>query len=131
MPYQAPAPVSTRYGAPMGRDSKYGERESCADCGATFPRAMFGLCTCCGGPNLRPVAPAPGEAPPRVKMHLRRIRLDSGGYDSGGAYWGHGAPLWHAMAAEGGLESFFRAGTREKAKAEVRAALAPGAVFYR
>ena len=30
------------------------------------------------------------------KLHLQRVRLDSGGYDPGGAYWGHGAPLFVA-----------------------------------
>jgi hypothetical protein len=31
-------------------------------------------------------------------MRLERIRLDSGGYDSGGAYWGHGEPLYRAYS---------------------------------
>lgn len=30
------------------------------------------------------------------KLHLAAIRLDSGGYDPGGAYWGHGGWLWEA-----------------------------------
>lgn len=29
-------------------------------------------------------------------VRLFRVRLDSGGYDDGGAYWGHGAPLYCA-----------------------------------
>lgn len=35
------------------------------------------------------------------KFHLRRIRLDSGGYDQGGAYWGHGGYLFEAFTADG------------------------------
>jgi hypothetical protein len=50
---------------------------------------------------------------------LRRIRLNSGGYDSGGAYWGYGAPLFWA-ADKAGNEMFFRAGSRESAKEELR-----------
>ena len=33
------------------------------------------------------------EADTVVKILLERVRLDSGGYDLGGAYWGHGAPV--------------------------------------
>lgn len=50
-------PVSSRYGAPMGRHT--GPDFLCAEAG---------------------------------RVTLRRIRLDRGGYDPGGAYWGHGAP---------------------------------------
>ena len=30
------------------------------------------------------------------RLHLRRVPLNSGGYDPGGAYWGHGLPLYCA-----------------------------------
>ena len=33
---------------------------------------------------------------PAAKVRLFAIRLDSGGYDKGGAYWGHGAPMYCA-----------------------------------
>lgn len=33
---------------------------------------------------------------PATKVRLFTIRLDSGGYDKGGAYWGHGAPMYCA-----------------------------------
>jgi hypothetical protein len=36
--------------------------------------------------------------PPR--FHLRRVRLDSGGYDPGGAYWGTGGTLFEASTAD-------------------------------
>jgi len=39
-----------------------------------------------------------------------RIPLDSGGYDSGGAYWGTGRPLFRVTFEAG--ERFFRASDR-------------------
>lgn len=65
-----------------------------------------------------------------ARFYLRRVRLDSGGYDSGGAYWGHGAPLWHAEAEDGSGESFYRAASRSAAKAAVAEDF-PGARFFR
>ena len=64
-----------------------------------------------------------------VKVSLRRIRLDSGGYDSGGAYWGIGAPLYWAASEDGAVDMWFRARDRDSAKAIVREKH-PGAVFY-
>lgn len=67
-----------------------------------------------------------------VFFHLRRVRLNSGGYDSSGAYWGHGAPLyqWERWGADIGLESgTLRATDRKAAKAAVRK-LYPFARFY-
>jgi hypothetical protein len=54
----------------------------------------------------------------RPKLSLQRVRLNSGGYDSGGAYWGLGKPLYVATDFEG-IEVFVRGDTREKAKSEV------------
>lgn len=31
---------------------------------------------------------------PAGKLRIYRVPLDSGGYDPGGAYWGHGGPLY-------------------------------------
>ena len=62
------------------------------------------------------------------KLHLQRVRLDSGGYDPGGAYWGHGAPLFVAWCD--GREMFFRAGDRAEAK-EIVKAVFKNAKFYR
>ena len=53
------------------------------------------------------------------RLHLRRVPIDSGGYDPGGAYWGLGAPLYCAFGhLEGGdpVESYARAKSREEAK---------------
>lgn len=38
------------------------------------------------------------RGPGRPWATVRRIGLDEGGYDNGGAYWGHGAPLWGIAA---------------------------------
>jgi hypothetical protein len=50
------------------------------------------------------------------KIVLRRIYLDNGGYDRGGAYWGHGEPLYETMDEEGN-GFILRANSRDKAKA--------------
>ncbi len=73
---------------------------------------------------------APRDLPRR--FYLRRIRLDSGGYDNGGAYWGHGAPLWYAETESVDGEAFFfiRATDRAAAKTEVLRRY-PGARFFR
>jgi hypothetical protein len=63
------------------------------------------------------------------KTHLRRILIDNGGYDSGGAYWGIGAPLFYAED-EGGTYCYFRAADRIAAKAMV-IAVAPTVRFFR
>jgi hypothetical protein len=79
MTHNPTPPVSCRYGAPMGRFT----------------------------------GPEPASNGPRLsrsgsdKWHLRKIRLDSGGYDPGGAYWGIGLPLYWAMNQDG-AEVFFR-----------------------
>lgn len=59
------------------------------------------------------------------KVRLARVRLNQGGYDDGGAYWGPGEPLWRAEDGEGN-ERFLRAGDRGAAKAQI-----PGCTFYR
>lgn len=58
------------------------------------------------------------------KVRLRRVRLDSGGYDKGGAYWGHGEPLWYAESDRSaivgheteGADCYFRSASRDAAK---------------
>jgi hypothetical protein len=47
-------------------------------------------------------------------IRLFRVRLDNGGYDDGGAYWGIGEPLWCAIDSDGNRQ-FIRASRREKA----------------
>lgn len=71
-------------------------------------------------------------APEYVKLALRRVHLDSGGYDSGGAYWGHGEPLYRAddEAGLGEVTLYLRARDRAHAKELVRVKL-PNARFWR
>lgn len=65
------------------------------------------------------------------KFHLRQERLDSGGYDSGGAYWGIGyTPLFYASSVDGEIEFFHRAKDRNEAKKIVTEKF-PGARFFR
>lgn len=75
-----------------------------------------------------PAAAARVVAPP-VKVTLQRVRLDSGGYDPQGAYFGIGAPLYWAATDDGELDATFRADDRADAKAHVRELL-PNARFY-
>lgn len=69
-----------------------------------------------------------------VRFHLRKLPLDSGGYDRGGAYWGIGQPLWYACSEEPldgeHAELYLRASTRERAKDQVRERFC-AARFYR
>ena len=67
-------------------------------------------------------------APETQKWTLQRVRLDAGGYDSGGAYWGCGEPLYWACC--GDVERFFRARDRARAGAHVRKEF-PNAWFHR
>lgn len=91
-----PSNVSSKYGAPMGRQS-YGAHD-------------------------------PSKGTPRLS--LQRVRIDRGGYDSGGAYWGLGEPLYVATDGDG-IEVFVRGATRNLAKQAVRARLAFPVEFLR
>lgn len=61
-----------------------------------------------------------------TKLHLQRVRLDSGGYDPGGAYWGSGQPLFCAWDDETGEARYLRASSRDEAKRQF-----PKARWYR
>lgn len=63
------------------------------------------------------------------RLQLFRIRLNAGGYDAGGAYWGLGKPLYCVMDGDGDHD-FFRAKDRDDAKAKILADW-PDAKFYR
>lgn len=51
------------------------------------------------------------EDDPRTgnKLTLRRVPLDGGGYDGGGAYWGLGDTLWCAWNRERSVVLYVRA----------------------
>ena len=61
-------------------------------------------------------------------LYLRHIPLDSGGYDKGGAYWGHYQRLYYVEDQDGNSH-FFRAYNRADAKATIVDKW-PGAKFY-
>jgi hypothetical protein len=65
-----------------------------------------------------------------VKLHVRRVRLDPGGYDPNGTYFGTGEPLYWVADADCDVDFVLRARDREHAK---RQALAdyPNARFFR
>jgi hypothetical protein len=64
------------------------------------------------------------------KVSLRRVRINSGGYDDSGYYWGIGQRLYHAAFEDGQSDLYFRADNREDAKLAVLANR-PDSVFYR
>lgn len=61
-------------------------------------------------------------------LYLQRMRFVDGAYDTGGAYWGGGNPMWCAFSPdttdnEFTIRVFTRAANREEAKANVLATL--------
>lgn len=59
-----------------------------------------------------------GRLPAR-SVRLFRVRLNAGGYDDGGAYWGHrpaGLALWCARTSDRRYEAFTDAVDREAAR---------------
>lgn len=64
------------------------------------------------------------------RLHLRRVRLNSGGYDPNGTYFGLGPPLYWIANEEGTIDETTRADNRAKAKAAVQKRY-PKARFYR
>lgn len=57
------------------------------------------------------------ESGARLKLHLQRLQLDSGGYDKGGAYWGHPNDIFVAWSEDPRVFMTIRATSRAKAKA--------------
>jgi hypothetical protein len=49
-----------------------------------------------------------GDPDTSARFYLQRVHLDSGGYDSGGAYWGLGSPLYRFESADGEASGYFR-----------------------
>ncbi len=62
------------------------------------------------------------------RYYLQRVRLDSGGYDSGGAYWGIGQPLYRWSHEDASECAFLRANDRDDAKERIRE-IVPNARF--
>lgn len=64
------------------------------------------------------------------KYNLIRVRINSGGYGSGGAYWGLGNPLYY-YEDENGNSGYMRARNRDHAKEQIRTNVNVNARFYR
>jgi len=60
------------------------------------------------------------------RLTVSAVTIDSGGYDSGGAYWGIGEPLWQVESECGEVSYFTRAPSRSQAE-EVARERHPGA----
>lgn len=69
-------------------------------------------------------------APTTLKFTLQRVRINAGGYDSGGAYWGIGQPLYWYESEDGEVSAFLRAVNRYAAKIKILESY-PSARFYR
>ena len=74
-----------------------------------------------------------------MRVSLRKVRLDNGGYDPEGQYWGLGPSLYRVQRVDGerlsdwfdgGYIMYFRASSRPEAKAKVIKRW-PEATFYR
>ena len=53
------------------------------------------------------------------RFYLQHARLDNGGYDRGGAYWGHGDPVYIAQNYEDTVQRSYRAKSRAQAAEEL------------
>jgi len=71
------------------------------------------------------------QGEPEGKLTLRHIRLDNGGYDNLGTYWGVGERLYWCADDGGNVDFNFRARDRESAKEYVRETYYPNARFFR
>lgn len=64
------------------------------------------------------------------RLYLRRVYLDSGGYDDLGTYWGLGEPLYWYASNDGSIDAVIRAPSRAAAKRQVMEDY-PNAKFWR
>ena len=87
----------------------------------------------CGDPTRGAALGRPSYEGDRTfagKLYLRSVRLDSGGYDTNGTYFGHGSPLFWLASDDGSIDRVFRAADRDLAKEYARD-LYPNARFFR
>jgi len=64
------------------------------------------------------------------KVYLRKVRLDAGGYDRNGTYFGAGGGLYWCCSAENSIDFMVRAWSRADAKRKVHAVY-PKVRFFR
>ena len=86
-----------------------------------------------GAPLGRPSREGPADV--AWRFSLARVPINRGGYDRMGTYWGIGTPLYRYEAVEPDStgpapEGYFRAASRDAAKAELRSRY-PLARFFR
>lgn len=67
---------------------------------------------------------------PEGRIYLRKIRIDSGGYDPNGTYFGFGNPLYWYADTDSNVDAVLRADSREGAKQQIRERY-PRAQFFR
>jgi hypothetical protein len=60
---------------------------------------------------------------------LHRVRLDAGGYDRDGIYWGIGLPLYFHQNYDGSVAGYLRAEDRESAIFKAEKLHQPGSWF--
>lgn len=92
-----------------------------------FPRLLSRFGALMGRPTSTPEGPA-GLFKDRCRLF--RVRLNAGGYDDGGNYWGTGSPLYCCESDDGTLRDFARHPSRDAAKAAILAKF-PAVTFYR
>ena len=56
-----------------------------------------------------------------ARLYLRKVRLNNGGYDSNGTYFGIGAPLYWCANDDGDIDFMLRAYDRADAREQVLA----------
>lgn len=64
------------------------------------------------------------------KLYLRRVYLNSGGYDINGTYFGFGMPLYWYADKDYNIDAMLRASSRESAKLDILKQY-PTAKFFR
>ncbi len=55
-----------------------------------------------------------------IKFHMVRVRLNNGGYNSNGRYFGIGTPLYYYYSDDNPLDGYVRGSDRETAKKRIR-----------
>lgn len=104
--------VDGRYGAPMGRASYIARDPAGTEWIPTAPdgSAIFA--------EDRAILALQRQ---RVRrFHMQWLKLDSGGYDRGGAYWGHGERIYIAQDENDHAQWSCRARDRASAIAKLR-----------
>ena len=56
---------------------------------------------------------------PNQKIFVQHVPLHDGGYDSGGAYWGEGQPIFWYHSDDSATSAFIRADSFEEAKSKI------------